>query len=385
MINLNKILLFLLTFEIIFGGGGRMFEPLGIFPVRYLLFALALALFVFNVITKLSKTTPRNLFLVSSVLFLPLYGVIVGVMVGNSLTDILFDLQPYIYTLVILFLCFNDMSIRKYALYIFLKTTKYYAIIASCVYIAYIILLRVGVINFGYVYSILSTSSEFFFRPGGAFFAKSFFFIGVGAIIFFSEKKNYLFLLCMMALFLTETRGVFLFTGVAALIVSCRINSFIKNFSLVSIAIIACVALLIIVGGRAGDSDSVRLNDFYYIVKGMTSTSLIFGEGFGSAILGRGRIEVVPLELLYKTGAIGIFLSMLPLLVVIYKGIVKSSRIEDLQVSCILIFAAGVSLTNPFLYTPMGIYIIGIAILSLEVYRPVANFNKNNLTISDNR
>lgn len=362
MNKLNKFLLILLIVEIVFGGGGRLLEPFGIPPLRYVFFFSALLLFGFNLLTGNTKFTYASIEVVIVILLLPLYGMFNGVIHGNNIKNILFDLQPFLYILILFFLCFNNKHVLDFSVNVFLKVVKYYATIASFLYILYIVLLRVDFINFLHFYSALSLTSEFFFRPGGAFFAKSFFFLGIGAILFFIEKKNILFLLCMIAIFLTETRGVFLFAGLSVLIASTRIYSMSKVILLFMMALLAGIALMFITGARAGASDSVRLNDLAFVISHLTVNNFIFGLGFGSEVVGRGRIEVVPLELLYKTGSIGIILSILPLLWAAKKTFLVPFDMKKLQVFCTLLFSSGVSITNPFLYTPMGIFVLGITI-----------------------
>lgn len=296
---------------------------------------------------------------------LPVYGVVIGVYLGNKLEDILFDLQPYIYMMMILYLCFNNNAVKEYAVLTFINISKIFALLASFIYIFYMAMLYSGYLNFNAIYSMLSQTGEFFFRPSGAFFSKSFFFIGIGAIIFFCEKKYYSFIFCAFALFLTETRGVFIFTCLAIMLASMKVNTTMKNVLLIALLLIAGAALALFVGSRAGDSDAVRLNDIRYIINNISTFSLIFGEGFGSLISGRSRIEVVPLELLYKVGLFGIILSLTPLFFVMYKSLFKTTELS-LKIGCIALFAAGVSLTNPFLYTPMGIYILGVSIITLN-------------------
>lgn len=364
MNSLNKFLITLLTIEIVFGGGGRILEPLGIPPLRYILFAMAVCTFLLNLLTFRAKTTQESVLLFLGFIALPMYGLLLGAAKGNNISAILFDLQPFVYMLIIPYVCFTDKYLRDYSAKLFVNTVQTFAIIASTLYIIYVFLLRTGFIDFYSFYHTLSLTNEFFFRPSGAFFAKSFFFIGIGAIFFFCEKSYKLFTLSMVALFLTETRGVFLFTGVAVMLASFKINGSVKNLLLILLAIISGLGMMIIVGDRAGDSDSVRLNDFTFILDNMDNLSLFLGQGFGSEIAGRGRIEVVPLELLYKTGIVGILLSIIPVIRIISMYMQSSASSHQLKIGCALIFAAGVSITNPFLFTPMGIFLIAIAINS---------------------
>ena len=112
------------------------------------------------------------------------------------------------------------------------------------------------------------------------------------------------------------------------------------------------------VGSRSEDSDSVRFNDLYFYYKNVDLATFLFGRGFGSFILDRLRIEIVPLEILQKTGYF-----------------INSTK-TSLMMSLILFFSITVSITNPFLFTPMGIFIIGVVVLWV--------FSIENIQISNN-
>ncbi|EMB9675064.1 oligosaccharide repeat unit polymerase, partial [Escherichia coli] len=344
-ININRIFISLLIIEIVFGGGGRILEPLGVPPLRYVFFFIALAFFVINAACKNIHINSDTAVIILALMGLPLYGSFIGSLNGSFTSDIAFDFQPYAYMLILIYICSLNKPNAEYSIDFFIKTVKVFSVSMSLVYICYIIMLRSGMINFAEFYQTLSLTSEVFFRPSGAFFAKSFFFIGIGAIFLFIEKRYFLFLLSMLAVFLTETRGVFLFTGISIIIANLRTGGAVKNALYISAAIAAGFALIAAVGDRAGDSDSVRLNDFEFILRDMSGFYSIFGHGFGAQVLDRGRIEVVPLELLYKTGAIGIVLSIIPIFALSIRVLVKSFTTKQLQIVCALLFAAGVSIT----------------------------------------
>ena len=365
MKKLNKILIFLISFEVIFGGGGRLLEPLGFPPMRYILFFLSILMLFINLFIIKSITKNIVVILILALFTLPLFGMLIGFAHGNLFTEVMFDLQPFLYMLIIPYFCFMSKDLNAYSLFTFVRLVKLFSIMSSLMYVAYIFMLRLGLLDFNSIYNLMSESGEFFFRPSGAFFAKSFFFIAIGAILFFCEKKYFKFLLCMMAIFLTETRGVFLFAGVAVMIASFKINSLGRNLALVMIIVVAVLGMLTIVGGRGADSDSVRLNDFKYVYDSLHSWNVIFGEGFGASIFGRGRIEVVPLEIFYKMGILGILISLIPFIKIIFDNLLIENSILKVQIACSLIFALLVSLTNPFIYTPMGIYLISISLISL--------------------
>ncbi|EFM0533662.1 oligosaccharide repeat unit polymerase [Escherichia coli] len=369
MNKINIVFITLLIIEIVVGGGGRLLEPLGIPSLRYIIFAISLVLFIFNTLTMRSALNKATALIMIMLFVLPIYGAFVGSLNGNLVSDMAFDLKPFAYMLILLYVCTQKVFFTKYSVECFINVTKIFSVIASSLYILYIVMLKAGIVNFTSFYNTLSLTSEFFFRPSGAFFAKSFFFIGIGAILFFIERRYFLFLLSVSSIFLTETRGVFLFTGVAVIIASLRTNGAIKNSLYICIAIMAAFSLMVVVGDRAGDSDSVRLNDFEFIMNQMGGFYSIFGHGFGSHIIERVRIEIVPLEIFYKTGIIGIVLSIIPLYLLSINALTRTFTTKQLQIVCALIFSAGVSITNPFLYTPMGIFVIAIAINSNKYAR----------------
>lgn len=375
MLKINKFFILMLTLEIIFGGGGRLLDPLGVVPVRYVLFALSFVLLGLNIATGFIKCNFMSVMLLIAFVSYPVYGSLMGVINGNSVDDIFFDAQPFIYVLILVYILTLSDDLKNYLTYWFIKIVKFYGVVISFSYIGYIFLLHLGFVNFNNFYSLLSETNEFFFRPSGAFFAKSFFFLGIAAIIFFVEKRYLILLLIMTAILLTETRGVFLFALLGLMAASFKTNRLSVNLFFVFLGVILFTLLLIIVGQRAGDSDSVRVGDWLYYIKHVEALTLIFGSGFGTFILDRLRIEVVPLEILQKTGLIGIALTFIPFFTLIKKGYLAFDNTKiNLVLSCCTIFALGVSITNPFLYTPMGIFVTGVVTV-------IVSSRNNNITL----
>ncbi|CAM8438249.1 O-antigen polymerase [Escherichia coli] len=333
MNNINKIFITFLCIELIIGGGGRLLEPLGIFPLRYLLFVFSFILLIFNLVTFNFSITQKCVSLFIWLLLFPFYGFFVGLLAGNKINDILFDVQPYLFMLSLIYLFTLRYTLKVFLCEIFIKIVNAFALYGSLLYISYIILLNFGLLNFNLIYEHLSLTSEFFFRPDGAFFSKSFYFFGVGAIISFVDKKYLKCLIIVLAILLTESRGVLLFTTLSLLLASFKLHKLYLN------------TIIIILG------------------------SVLF-------IIDRLRIEIVPLEILQKTGVIGVFISLVPMLLIFVKGYFLNSTKTSLMMSLILFFSITVSITNPFLFTPMGIFIIGVVVLWV--------FSIENIQISNN-
>lgn len=375
MNKINKVFLALLCVELVIGGGGRLLDPLGIFPIRYVFFGLSFVLLMLNVVT-FNLSINQFLFNLLIYFFLfPLYGCFIGAVSGNELSDILYDAQPYMFMLLLLYIFTLKDDLKKYLSEFFLKTVNVFSLYASLIYIAYVIMLKLEVLNFLAIYDSLSLTNEFFFRPDGAFFAKSFYFLGIGAIVRFVNKKYKSLFIIMLAILLTESRGVLLFTLLSLLFASFRLHRFSFNLLLVGVGFALFIIMLSIVGSRGGDSDSVRFSDFYFYYDNLDLINFIFGTGFGTFILDRLRIEVVPLEILQKTGVIGVAISLLPLIYIFVKGYFYKKTKSSLIMSCILLFSICVSITNPFLYTPMGIFVIGVVVSSLFSLNHVRSTN----------
>lgn len=170
MNNINKIFITFLCIELIIGGGGRLLEPLGIFPLRYLLFVFSFILLIFNLVTFNFSITQKCVSLFIWLLLFPFYGFFVGLLAGNKINDILFDVQPYLFMLSLIYLFTLRYTLKVFLCEIFIKIVNAFALYGSLLYISYIILLNFGLLNFNLIYEHLSLTSEFFFRPDGAFF-----------------------------------------------------------------------------------------------------------------------------------------------------------------------------------------------------------------------
>ncbi|EHF3742060.1 O13/O129/O135 family O-antigen polymerase, partial [Shigella flexneri] len=180
----------------------------------------------------------------------------------------------------------------------------------------------------------------------------------------------------VLAILLTESRGVLLFTTLSLLLASFKLHKLYLNTIIIILGSVLFIIMLYMVGSRSEDSDSVRFNDLYFYYKNVDLATFLFGRGFGSFILDRLRIEIVPLEILQKTGVIGVFISLVPMLLIFLKGYFLNSTKTSLMMSLILFFSITVSITNPFLFTPMGIFIIGVVVLWV--------FSIENIQISNN-
>ncbi|HFR6677626.1 TPA: O13/O129/O135 family O-antigen polymerase, partial [Shigella flexneri] len=128
MNNINKIFITFLCIELIIGGGGRLLEPLGIFPLRYLLFVFSFILLIFNLVTFNFSITQKCVSLFIWLLLFPFYGFFVGLLAGNKINDILFDVQPYLFMLSLIYLFTLRYTLKVFSCEIFIKIVNAFAL-----------------------------------------------------------------------------------------------------------------------------------------------------------------------------------------------------------------------------------------------------------------
>ena len=112
-----------------------------------------------------------------------------------------------------------------------------------------------------------------------------------------------------------------------------------------------------------GESDSARFNAINYVLDSSNFTTALFGNGWGSLIYNRERIEIVFIEIFYKTGFLGLISSLSFLFYAFMKA--ADSHFRNVYFFIVL-FMYLVSLTNPFVFTPMGI--VTLAVCMAVVY-----------------
>jgi hypothetical protein len=103
------------------------------------------------------------------------------------------------------------------------------------------------------------------------------------------------------------------------------------------------------------DSDFVRYADIDYVLARLDFYSWIFGKGFGVQINGDLVIEFAYLQLLYKTGLVGLLFFLAPCLVSISK-IICSTRVHVSHIVLVLIYFQ--STFNPYVTNPIGMTIV---------------------------
>lgn len=358
--------LYLLFFEIALGGGGKLFVY-SFFSLRYFLFFTSVFLIFF--LLKKIKVNREELLLFITGIFFVFIGLFSGLFRHNDLNLILFDVQPFFYFLVF-FLLISKIFETSKTLDIFKKMTMLSAFIMSFVYIFLQLLFKFGLFSSMTFYTIFANSSEIFFRGlDGVFFYKGFYFIAIGAIFSIFYKKYFLFLFFILAIFLNETRGLLISTLFVSTIIyyfnSGRTYKFFLILLLPFILVVGYTVVNLVLGLRedVGESDSARFDTINYVLDSSTFMTALFGNGWGSLIYNRERIEIVFLEIFYKTGFFGLISSLSFLIYAFIKA--AESNFRNVYFFIVL-FMYLVSLTNPFVFTPMGIITLAVCIVALR-------------------
>ncbi len=152
-----------------------------------------------------------------------------------------------------------------------------------------ILLVKFNILPFFVFYSIgQNTSNEIMYRgEDGLFFYKGFFFLGIGCIYAFIKRKYLLVAFLFLCVFLTQTRGLLLgtiFTILVYIVLTARRQVAFLIF-LVSPLILYFTYFItlkiLFLREDVGDSNSVRFDDFKYIISGSDLFQTLFGNGWG--------------------------------------------------------------------------------------------------------
>lgn len=358
--------LYLLFFEIALGGGGKLFAY-SFFSLRYFLFFISV--FLTLILFKKIKVIKGEFFLFTFGISFVFLGLFSGLFRHNDLKLIIFDVQPFLY-FIVFFLLISRIFETSKTLEVFKKMTILSALIMSSVYILLQFLFKFGLLSSMSFYTIFATSSEIFFRGlDGVFFYKGFYFIAIGAIFSIFYKKYFLFIFFILAIFLNETRGLLISTLFVSIIIYYFNSSRTYKVFLISllpfILIGGYTVVNFVLGLRedVGESDSARFDAINYVLDSSTPMTALFGNGWGSLIYNRERIEIVFIEIFYKTGFLGLISSLSFLIYAFIRAV--DSNFRNVYFFIVL-FMYLVSLTNPFVFTPMGIVTLAVCIIGLR-------------------
>lgn len=119
--------------------------------------------------------------------------------------------------------------------------------------------------------------------------------------------------------------------------------------------------------GSKEESNSIRLDDFSFILHNLSIFNLFFGNGFGNLINSRSSVENSFLDIFFNQGLFGLvlYLYLFIRIYYIYNIISKYNKIfEPFFYGTIFIFLE--SFTNPFINNPIGMSFVMVTFVIFE-------------------
>ena len=170
----------------------------------------------------------------------------------------------------------------------------------------------------GYYYHVLDDSGSFMFRGiGSSLFYKGFVYLPIGALGFFWRRQWGWFAVCVLAVYFTYTRGLYLLLAFGLLVFYLRT----REISVVKLVGLVLVILLLyelaeVFGifsfdqtflANREESDTVRMVTFEQVMDRITWWSLWIGHGFGQGVPERAyHMEVSYMDIFHHQGIMGL-------------------------------------------------------------------------------
>ena len=414
-----KFYLFLLGFlELVVGGGGRIFDFGGI-TLRMLLFGSTQLVLWYHIFSRQYRPGKELSQLFLAFASVTAFSALWGHFRGAELAAIIKDVKPLLYWSNLLF---YGMVIRDTEhVTLIKKGIKWSTVLMAALYLMILLLWRTKIIDGWAFYQWVRPTEEFFYRGSLGFFFKGFVFLPIG--IFFWQKeagfRKYLFIFVIyLAMLLTFTRGLWLLIFMIHLMYTVLFNyKSAVSWLLVVLMITSVFSVSMYVGQlshhdfeglaiyqtpppsvetmpelkpwqeKLGNSFSQgfknrqssvldRIIQIGEVAEAVTPASFFIGNGFGIGVPSRPvHMEISYLEIFHKQGLLGLSIwawFFISLWKRFYRRIGKNLRSIDYKdetfaffISAAFMFA--ISLTNPFINSPMGLGMLGIALVCLQI------------------
>lgn len=372
-----KNLYYIFIIELFIGGGGRLI-PIGPVSARMIIFFICILIYgIFYFSKRYQPGIKMALILIAFFFTSHLHAIYIGLLSGNDVQIIITELQQAFFLICAPFIAFilRDINMVKKTA----SVLKLSAIFLSLSYIIVLALLFIGYLNPISFYEAVSPSGEFFFRTDILFFYKGFIYIALGIIFFVAlqERRWQLWaLLLTVALLITLTKGFWISTSIAAIILLLQQRRLTLAFLIITLIVLAIILIIGIFPSLDGlfesnqiHSTNKRVEDMKYIYDNITLFTFLFGEGYGSSINNRINIENTYLWVLWKIGVLGIFFWFTPLIISTYYfykiSKIKIPKIASAYYSGVILIYIQTA-TNPYLNNPIGLSFVIISIFSLR-------------------
>lgn len=361
---IHKCYIFLpliIMYELILGGGGRLFN-FGFFSPRMFVFVLAIFISICFFLKR--NKVAIDIFIYNFALLTYLScSILIGFLNGNTLSNIFVDIKPLAYLFLL-----NYIYITPYIENNILKVIKISSLILGGCYFLVLIVMRFHIVSFDTIY-LLNKTGEFYFRGQSGFVYKGFLYLLLGVILFLFEKenkkRNFLIFCCLfVCLYFTYARG-YIITFFVILLFKWMLDSNIKSKIAIFTSMLILPVLIYFYMSSftdRGNSDSFRLNDLITLYHHFSDLgNLVIGSGFGSYIGNRQQVEYSLLDILFKSGFIGLFF-WLSLYLYIFISYFKFK--SDFSLMLLLLTTATYvqSSFNPYINNPIGMFIIMVSL-----------------------
>ncbi|WP_445777212.1 hypothetical protein [Shewanella sp.] len=373
-------MLFFLTvflFELFLFGSGRPLVIAGV-TVRMLFYSASMFLALLFIV-KDSVILKEDFTLILFFIFLLIFSSFVGVVNGADFKNIVGDVLPLLYFLLVIFFGFlivNDQRFIK----CWVSTLKKSSVILASLYFIFLIVIFFGLIDFNSAYQFLSSdSNEIMFRgvdsssPG--IFYKSFIFLVIGFFFFYLSNVKWSRLIALfifLAILLTLTRGFILCIFVVTYFFLLLEASMLKRvcFSIFPFIIIGCFLFFtdFIFLILRPDSDAARFIQFREVIEMINLNSIFIGHGYGIGTPSRpNNFEITYLEIFHKQGILGLTFWIFILFYMSKKFWYLKDKIpisKPIYAGVLVIYVQ--TFTNPYLINSMGIGYLALAFVSLN-------------------
>jgi hypothetical protein len=367
----------LLVWELVIGGGGRIF-PIEPITLRIAIFFFSLLVWFVAIAQGRHKSGQAlALSIVYAFFIAHLPALLTDAMSLQLELQQSAQIQGLLFVLSAPFIAMaiSSMNVveRNARIFVFggLLSALGFIVLTLCLYF--------GIINFSAFYQWSSHSQEIFFRSEGNFFAKSLFFIGIALIFTVTLRPRFWILLSALlaaCILVSLTRGL-----VAAAFIAI-IYSLIQKRSYGAVYFIAILMLCgsifyireiqdFFIGSEdRASSLQLRLDDFESFLSRKSVWAILMGDGFGSSLNGRQAIESTYVWALWRFGILGLLFWISPFFIAnyFYRKVRRGSKNRNLATAYFsgMVFLALATATNPWINTSIGTLYSLIAIFSLR-------------------
>ncbi len=375
-IKLNRLLYLIgciTLIELVLCGSGQIvkFGPITLRMMLYVVCVGFTTLFCIKYRPLFSSTDVKII-----LLFLTLFSlsIALGIINGAKIEFLVEDIKPLSYFLIFPFLLLlirSDKCIKLLD-----KIFLYIPLMMAGIYLMYLLILKVlGLVTFMSVYSSTSSQSDFMFRgTSGELFYKGFLYLPIGLIFWLNRKKKLPFVLILIAIFFTLTRGFYIITAIGILIyyyLSTRSAK--RKLAIVIISIIGGIfgtfAVSMLTPDERQEGDEVRVITFNQVVEDANIISMWVGHGYGNGVpIRKVHMENSFLEIFQKSGILSICFWCYFLFCIYryYKKSFNPGLVKLYYVGSLMVYIQ--SLFNPFITNPIGMGFVMVSYCVAKYY-----------------